>query len=176
MRSDWVGAPLCRLYSLDHVHHQVRKVSATTSASGRAPATGTRLPPGNLCHTRRPRRARARGTGDSFSDAEHATVYQRPPVAASATANDGRSLVDGVGHHAASEPRPAPRQAGPDGRRLPRVTPDRLPTSATAAPAPWLSAAGLRRRDGRGARSRERPSARARHGPRTQAQRRRRGP
>jgi pimeloyl-ACP methyl ester carboxylesterase len=23
MRSDWVGAPLCRLYSLDHVHHQV---------------------------------------------------------------------------------------------------------------------------------------------------------
>ena len=37
MRSDWVGAPLCRLYSLDHVHHQVRKVSATTSASGRAP-------------------------------------------------------------------------------------------------------------------------------------------
>jgi hypothetical protein len=40
MRSDWVGAPLCRLYSLDHVHHQVRKVSATTSASGRAPAGG----------------------------------------------------------------------------------------------------------------------------------------
>ena len=34
MCSDWVGAPLCRLYSLDHVHHQVRKVSATTSASG----------------------------------------------------------------------------------------------------------------------------------------------
>jgi hypothetical protein len=40
MRSDWVGAPLCRLYSLDHVHHQVRKVSAATSASGRAPAYG----------------------------------------------------------------------------------------------------------------------------------------
>jgi hypothetical protein len=28
MRSDWVGAPLCRLYSFDHVHHHVRKVSA----------------------------------------------------------------------------------------------------------------------------------------------------
>jgi hypothetical protein len=41
MRSDWVGAPLCRLYSLDQVHHQVRKVSATTSASGRAPAYGS---------------------------------------------------------------------------------------------------------------------------------------
>jgi hypothetical protein len=31
---------LCRLYSLDQVHHQVRKVSATTSASGRAPSYG----------------------------------------------------------------------------------------------------------------------------------------
>jgi hypothetical protein len=45
MRSDWVGAPLCGCTPSTMCTHQVRKVSATTSASGRAPPTAPRDPP-----------------------------------------------------------------------------------------------------------------------------------